>query len=254
MVQSKPSPVRSFPAFTFFVVTSATSVVAQAVLASPVHAADEQRRAEELFAKSETLYQAGDFRGAIALLEEANRLSPHPVLVYNLARAHESLGENDQAVTYYRRYLELDPNAADKGAVAKRIDTLVRAQEKPKVEPPSGKDPPPDGTTVVTSPSPVPWIVAGVGVLGVGAGAVLGGLALSKHADAEVPTLDGAETERLAASADDLALGASIAFVAGGVVAAAGIVWGIVDVATSGAPAQVSVGVSPTGVVVRGAF
>lgn len=212
-----------------------------------------QVQAEALFTQSESLYQQGDFRGAITLLEEAHRLSPNAILLYNLARAHESLGQSAQAATYYRKYLEMDPGAADRGAVEKRIATLTRVEPPTKTESGAARSPAATSPQVVgSSPSAVPWVFAGIGGVTLGTGFVMGGLALATHAEAKAPTTDGVETERLQSRASSFATAANILIVAGGTVSLAGLVWGAVDVASS--DAGVSAWVGPTGVSLTGSF
>lgn len=70
----------------------------------------------------------------------------------------------------------------------------------------------------------LPWVVTGVGVAGLGAGVVLALVSRGRH-DAAVrePVQTIAQDKQDEASS--LATGATIAFVAGGVVTAAGLTW-----------------------------
>src|SRR5262245_52882867 len=74
-------------------------------------------RASELFSASVAAYRQGDLKRAVELLDEAYRLDPQPVLLYNRARAEEGLGLVDEAIAHYTTYLEQDPNAVDRGAI-----------------------------------------------------------------------------------------------------------------------------------------
>jgi hypothetical protein len=101
-------------------------------------------------------------------------------------------------------------------------------------------------------------VIAGVGVLGVGAGAVLGVLASGKRGDAEDEKL-AARASELDDDARSLATAANVAFLAGGTVAAVGVVLGIVDLRRSSVAAGrldrgVSVAAGPGGVALRGRF
>jgi len=128
------------------------------------------QRAREIFKKSEQSYRDGRFQEAVDLLTEAYRLDPKPVLLYNMARAYEGLGDNPRALDAYRRYLQSEPHAPDRGALEQRIATLERQQEerealerqrdaaaREKHETP----PPPQPVEPPRSPSAVPWVVAG---------------------------------------------------------------------------------------------
>jgi len=206
----------------------------------------DRKAAIELFKQSRAAYQAGRFDEAANLLRRAYALDPAPTLLYNLARALESDGDIDGAADAYRRYLEADPSAKDRAAIEKRIanldaqmqerDELRRRLEAEKAK----KQAPAPSTQVVTTPEPepagpsaVPWVLAGVGGGALVAGAVLGGLAQSAHGDAEdaASMLDAVDADDRARG---LARGANIAFGVGGALAAAGLVWGIIDVAMSG--------------------
>ncbi len=217
----------------------------------------EEKKAAKLFERAESEYQAGHFQAAIDLLLEAQRLAPDPVLHYNLARAYEGLGDLDNAIASYDAYVKADPSSKDRGAVEARLKTLEQqkaARDKPADRPveerraaPAEKAPAPKRTA-----SPVPWVIAGIGALGLGVGGVLGGLSLGASSDAEDPETSGVDVEGSLDRARTLALGANITFGVGGALALAGTIWGIVDVATLGKSADkgaARVKVGPTGAV-----
>lgn len=214
----------------------------------------EDAKAAKLFERAESEYQAGHFQAAIDLLLEAQRLAPDPVLHYNLARAYEGLGDLDHAIASYDAYVKADPGSKDRGAVEARLRTLEQqkaARDKPVDRAPPERPPP---TVDKPSPSkrsasPVPWIIAGVGALGLGVGGVLGGLSLGAKSDAEDPESSGVDVESSLDRARTLALGANITFAVGGTLALAGAIWGIVDVATLGKPDKTAarIRIGPTG-------
>lgn len=69
-------------------------------------------------------YRAGRFREALRGFELAERLMPGPELWFNIARTHEQLGEIEDAITSYERYVQARADAADVGAVRARIAAL----------------------------------------------------------------------------------------------------------------------------------
>jgi tetratricopeptide (TPR) repeat protein len=223
----------------------------------------EEKRAGELFDKAETEYQAGRFAEAVELLLEAQRLAPDPVLHYNLARAYEGMGKLDEALASYRAYVEGDPTSKDRGAVEARIKTIEElrdARAKAAAEP-ARRDPAVEPKTPIVearSPSPGPWIVLGVGVLGFGAAGALGGLYLSKKSEAEDPATSGRDALAAQSDAQTFATGANIAFPIAGVVAGVGLIWGIVDVVSLDEPsdegARVSLRIGPAGASLTGSF
>jgi tetratricopeptide (TPR) repeat protein len=241
---------------------------AQAQSKASARPAADRARARDLYRDGTERFRRGEVAPALEAFQEAYRLDPHPVLAYNIARAHETLGQVEEALTAFRLYLELDPQASDRGAVEQRIATLQaeldarRALERRNAElaraAAQTRDAAPPPPPPPPAPSPVPWVIAGVGVLGVGAGAVLGVLASGKRGDAEDEKL-AARASELDDDARSLATAANVAFLAGGTVAAVGVVLGIVDLRRSSVAAGrldrgVSVAAGPGGVALRGRF
>lgn len=210
-------------------------VVVWVLLASSARADDD--RAKELFDRGTSAFHAGDFPKALTLFREAYAIDPHPILMYNIARSEESLGHATEAVRAFRKYLELAPDAEDRGAVEQRIATLERqleekralelqrdkarrdaeAERKRAARKPKAK-----------APSPIPWIVAGTGVAIVATGTVLAIIAKQKHDDAE------AEKSSLAAEDQDessrkYARWANVSFAVGGALVLGGTVFGVID-------------------------
>jgi tetratricopeptide (TPR) repeat protein len=190
-------------------------------------------RALDLFDKSEAAYQKGRFAEAALYLREAYALKPEPVLLYNLARAYEGMGDLEHAAKAYQDFLAAEPNAKDRGSIEVRIATLKKQlaeREAARKKQPEEK-----------KPSAVPWIVAGAGALGIGAGAVLGVISAKRHRDArDEPRQTDAESDQ--ASAKSFATAANVAFITGGVVLAVGLVWGLLDLRASGASRSTALG------------
>jgi tetratricopeptide (TPR) repeat protein len=196
-------------------------------------ATEDQQHAHTLVGQATERFQQGRFQEAADLLTEAHRLDPKPILLYNRARAYESLGDAPglrRATEDYAQYLVDDPAAKDRLAVEKRIDVL-RGQIA-RLEQPPPPAPPPEPTVEVPErhPSALPWVIAGVGAAGLVAGGTLGGLALAKHDSAESPSSSMVSTASDNSAARSLATAANVSFLAGGIVTLAGVAWGIVDV------------------------
>lgn len=221
--------------------------------------AGDTAKAESLFAESAEAYKAGRFALAVQLLEEAHRLSNEPVLLFNLAKAHEGRGDLPAAIDAYERYLRDAKMIPDRGAIETRVETL-KAQvasrtelekkaeaERLRAERAEREKP---------SPSPVPWILAGVGVAGLAVGGALGAVAKGKEEDARnEPTQT--QSVDLRDEAERFALGANASFGIGGAVLAGAVVWGIVDVVTltgGGSDATARLRVGPHGVSIVGRF
>jgi tetratricopeptide (TPR) repeat protein len=185
-------------------------------------------RAVDLNRRSAELFRQGRYSEAAALLREAYRLKPDPVLQYNLARACDLMADYACAVAAYESYLT-KAQPTDRPAVEARLaSSRARLAEAPA-----------DAATPDSrgrSHSVLPPIVTAIGVVGLGVGVGLVQVARARHDDAVTdPSQRGAaETQ---ASAESLMRTANVTLVAGGVVAAAGLVWWIID-ATSGRPAS----------------
>jgi tetratricopeptide (TPR) repeat protein len=286
-------------------------VVAAVLLAGTTAFAD----ARQHFLAGQDYYTQGRYEKAISEFEEAYRLDPRPLLLYNIAQAWEKLGDLVKSVDYLKKYLEADPNNEERTTLLNKLASLqerldntgvvikcaeanatvyvdgkeigktplagiikidsgahkVQVSKKgfedfkmsvavtpgqsvpvevtlepgqagppptvvaPPVEKPEGEGEPEgeEGKTdvevdtgkKVEALDVVPWVIAGVGVVGVGVGwGVLGSLA--KKAQPPDPALepdkqDAAHKKGIIA---DIVAGASLA------VAAAGATWGIIRI------------------------
>jgi hypothetical protein len=244
--------------------SSVALVVALVIAVAPgVARAQHDPRAVELFKQSAERYREGKFREAADLLREAYAREPEPLLLFNLGRACEGMGDAPCAIDAYTRFLATAKSTNDRGAIESRIATLRRqVEEKQRLEERAAHPgviaaaPPPPG-----KPTPVPWIVAGAGVVGLGVGLGVGAAALHEHQTAvDDPEQKTKFLEQ--ASAKSLAGTANAVLVVGALVAAGGLAWGIVDLSThkkpsaTGAPAdrKITVRLSPATVSLVGRF
>lgn len=237
--------------------------LAPLLTAPPAAAAGKSPKAQalELFEDSSQRYREGKFDEAAALLEKAYALHQEPVLLYNLGRAYDGLGEYEKAIAAYEKYLTESPDAKDRGALERRIATmrseLKQRQEleaeKERLEAEKKRPPPPKEKPKAEPPSasPWPWVVAGVGVAAMGAGAVFGLQAKGKRGDAEEEPVQrkAAETFR---DAEGLASTANVFLIAGAVVTAGGVTWIFLDNKGRREKSQLSLRVTPSSVSVLG--
>jgi tetratricopeptide (TPR) repeat protein len=200
------------------------------LVAAPAAAQTDQERALTLFEESRGHYDAGRFDRAIELLQEAYRLQPEPILLYNMGRAYEGADQVREAADAYERYLNDAGDVRDRGALEARLRTLREriAREDAERDRPAPPPPPPSGGV-----DPGGWIVLGVGVAAIAVGVVLGVLSDDAHNEAVAAPVHR-DAVALQQSAYDYASGANAAFIAGGVIAVAGLVWGIVSIASGG--------------------
>ena len=172
-------------------------VLALAVPAPPVHAADKPARvdrkrvkqARQAFEMGKKAYTAGEFDKAIELWKEGYELNDDPILLYNIAQAYRQKGDAAKAIFYYRGYLRDAPQAKNRPEVEGRMAELQRgideaeraAQPEPSPVPPPAL-PPPQEVAPAPVPSPVApggepmpgkgMRVAGIVTMGVGVAAI----------------------------------------------------------------------------------
>lgn len=226
------------------------ALVLSAVHFSPALAQeDPDEEARSLYNAGASAFQDGRFEVALERWEEAYALRPLPALRYNLATAHDRLGQLEQARTEYRAYLEALPDAENANYVERRltvIEEMIARQsptETPTVDPP-------DTDLVVVEPDPsmdpleseeseesssAPNIGAIV-VMSAGGAALIGGVVLAivaggRYSDLESACPGGICREDQQSDIDSLrttALTADILMAVGGAALIGGVVWMLV--------------------------
>ena len=158
----------------------------------------EQLEAQQHFQRAKDLYQTGAYREAIAELTQARGLDPKAKdLVFNLGTVHEKLGKFDEAITFFRQYMEMEGVTAAERAKA---ETIIKRIEGAKHEVPA---PTATATAPVEAPTPAPddtrhgridaaTLTAGsVAIVGLGVGTAFGILAVSNKPSDFVTGRDG---------------------------------------------------------------
>lgn len=93
--------------------------------------ADDDSAAQTRFKSAAQAYREARYKEAIDLFLEANRLEPHPELIFNVGQAYEKLGDVPNALRSLRDYLRLAPTAKDRPTVELSIKNLEqRLREK----------------------------------------------------------------------------------------------------------------------------
>lgn len=87
-------------------------------------AQDDVVTAKIHYQKATRLYEVGDYRQALDAFKAAHLAKPDPAFLYNIAQCHRQLGEVEQAVTLYKRFLAASPNAANRTEVEKRVNEM----------------------------------------------------------------------------------------------------------------------------------
>ncbi|MBN1774785.1 MAG: PEGA domain-containing protein [Deltaproteobacteria bacterium] len=90
----------------------------------------------------ERLYGEGAFADAAQEFLLANQSRPSSAFIFNVGLCYLQAGDGPSAVRYLRRYVELEPNAPDRGAVEERVREIEAAME--------AAPPPPEGAPTPT--------------------------------------------------------------------------------------------------------
>jgi tetratricopeptide repeat protein len=111
------------------------------LLAPPAMAEAQDARA--LFREGMSLYQAGNYRGALDRFEQGYAIEHEPAFLYNIGRCHEQLGEIHPAIDAYEQYLTVNPDGRDAQDVQGRITHLQEQADRESAE----ASPPPTAAT-----------------------------------------------------------------------------------------------------------
>lgn len=103
------------------------------LLAAPAAWAAPKDEARRHFNLGIEYIAAGDYERGIAEFKLANEILPHPVVLYNIARAYADIQDYDNAILYFEQYLLTNP--IDRAEVESYINTM-RARQEAKLAPP----------------------------------------------------------------------------------------------------------------------
>lgn len=105
-------------------------------------------RARELYLRGDRLYAEGDYAAAIDAFKRAHDLSGRPLLLFNLANAHERAGRYDDALDALRKYAPGAPESEGK-SISRRIEQL---EKKVAHSAPAASAPPADTAVSASAP------------------------------------------------------------------------------------------------------
>lgn len=107
----------------------ATFVVAALPEVNPhvgVAQAQDSRKAKKAFKAGKKAYAKGEFASAAELFKQAYEYDPKPEILYNIGQSLKDAGEYQEAATFFTRYLEELPGAANAETVQ---ETLFELQQ-----------------------------------------------------------------------------------------------------------------------------
>ena len=224
---------------------------------------EQQKRSDALVKEAVESYSERRYEEAIELFKQAYEIQQEPELLYNIARSYERLSDNENAVEWYQRFLdvpgttgELRTRARDNIAALRReIDAMKAAADKAEHETADDQKESAEGADAKVEAVPssdtvsqqdktasntqknkksrrplriAGWSAAGVGAAALVTGGIFGGLALSAKNDYDAAKYN---EERITYRDDTErdALIFDITFFSGAGLAAAGIALLVVD-------------------------
>jgi iron complex outermembrane receptor protein len=104
------------------------------LLFSDAARADERTEARGHFKKGMSAIAEGHYEAGIDELKAAYDILPHPNVLYNIARAYVDMGDLENAVVYYRKYLEGAPKDRDEVARCGEPEARIRKQQATLLE------------------------------------------------------------------------------------------------------------------------
>ena len=197
-------------------------------------------------------YEERRYAEAAAAFEAAYAIRAEPELAYNIARSYERAVMREEEIAAYDRFLGLPGTTSEMRNRARSARSSLRAEvealARPEVPDEPELAPEPIVEPVVEAPSepaapvepasesalvPVGWILVATGGLGVGGGAVFGGLALAANGDFDAAT-DRSEQVRLRDEVRRFALLTDILVGVGAGVAVGGVILVLIGLSEGG--------------------
>lgn len=148
---------------------------------------EEKDEAEQLSEQAIAEFSAKNYAGAVELFQQAYEIDPQPNYLFNIGRVYEEAGEFEPAVEYYAKFVKqpgVDLSSREIALERLRVlRAILEETREPQTEP-EQPQPEPEVTPQVTPPpQPVDndaqrkrktMRAAGFGLVGVGAGALIG--------------------------------------------------------------------------------
>ena len=179
------------------------SLSSQTPTSPPSAPASVQAEVEQLFAEGAALFKVNKYRAAIEKFEQAYILYPELNLVYNIARAHEALGEIDTAIAKYRM-CATNPRGTEelRAKASNKLAVLTAARAGGAAAATDSSPPPAAPSTSGATPLPPAPADRGPPIAGI-AGGVAGGLGIIAGAGGALFYVLGTQThEQLQSDVD----------------------------------------------------
>jgi tetratricopeptide (TPR) repeat protein len=160
-----------------------------AVAAPRAASADDpaMRAAKRHYDRGEKLFALGKFDEALDEYQKAFDAKPLPGFLFNIGQCYRNLGDYDQAIFSFKKFLKLDPETPKRDAVEKLLEELEdkkeRGEGKKLILKKQQEEPPEQPPPATKKPIYKEWWFW----TGVGAVAVLGGVGIYVEAKPSAP-------------------------------------------------------------------
>jgi tetratricopeptide (TPR) repeat protein len=139
----------------------AIALLAVLLIARPVAAApptaEEKAKAREHYQKGLVHYDIKEFSEALAEFKNAYRVIQDPAFLFNIAQCYRKLGQDVEALDYYRNYARRFPNAPNRSEVDRRIQEIERELDAKRASsPPPTPDKRPDARPITNGATVTP--------------------------------------------------------------------------------------------------
>ena len=136
---------RSGRAFATALVVVLASVAVPAAI-NPAQAGEltpaQKQEVRQHYEKASRAYDVQKFQEAIEEYQKTYEISGDPAMLFNVAQAYRLNGQPQEAIYYYRRYLERSPTASNRPATEQKIAELEKLIGEGKTAPPGAAPPP----------------------------------------------------------------------------------------------------------------
>jgi tetratricopeptide (TPR) repeat protein len=103
----------------------------------------QKQEVRQHYEKASRAYDVQKFQEAIEEYQKTYEISGDAAMLFNVAQAYRLNGQPQEAIYYYRRYLERSPTASNRAATEQKIAELEKAIADAKGGSPGGTAPPP---------------------------------------------------------------------------------------------------------------
>lgn len=215
----------------------------------------DDQAAREFFTSGSNLYELGRYHDAAIQFQQAYDLSSRPALLYNIYLAHRDASEQRQAAEALRLYLEQTPDAENHAALSVRLGNLDRAiAEQEDAEDTAAREAEEailreqaeqarreaeERAIAEDNRKIIPWIIVGSGAAIMAVGAVTGIIALGLASSLDSSCIDAGDGTSVCPDQPDLrdkqstlsafATTTDILLIGGGIIAAAGLTWALIQ-------------------------